>query len=534
MTLRVGSGTLRVGSGTLKGVGATRVGTRSTTSAHASATTDALSTGVVFPFARPSRSAMAAANKDVLAYYHTIPPWPEPDYTDWIDPVSNPNRGGRWRQRPYPVNTNTSPTQAQRLAYARADLELAADIGIDVFTINILTGYISAGDDRLDNLVKTYYQAANEFSQANTPGFKICPNISMLSVLGNNGNAVTWADAMSQLLVLPGQYKRGNRPVVCLYNVDNMPPQWYRDFHARLLNSYGINAMLIPSHQASDPTTLDTTAWKAMWTDGIFYGLHPWNATRYTVAPSSVHTAFRSFAATNGIPFMGTAGPQWENDRPDQDPTPKQTEGKGVTVIQNMWTRGITSNSGAGDPFFQIVSWSDHIESHNIRPSTGYQYVPYDITAYYLAWYKNGMANPPAITINAIYYMHRMHLSTAPYDTTKQDVAYGLGGALDQLITVTFVTPGVNVDVTVTAGGTTQTQSVAPGVQTQVWPFAANATYKFKMTRSGVTVVPEFSSAFPTRGPSVVYQDLLYRMGSSTRPALPAGIVQSSMPQDRM
>jgi hypothetical protein len=60
----------------------------------------------------------------------------------------------------------------------------------------------------------------------------------------------------------------------------------------------------------------------------------------------------------------------------------------------------------------------------------------------------------------------------------------------------------------------------------------ANDVAKFKIRRGGVDVLPQFSSVFPTRS-IIEWQDLLYRMGSSTRPPLPAGILQSNLPQDR-
>jgi hypothetical protein len=486
----------------------------------------------VFPWALPNRATLAATGKDVLAYFHTIPSYWRVNsnaYAGYILPSSSPTIGGRWRQRPYPIVDNTGLTDTLRRQYAKADIAEAAAIGIDGFTMNVLA-VAALGPEawRWTEHIIPHYDAAAEFSNENTPGFKICPNISMLNVSIVNASANAMADAIQELLKHPAAYKRDNRPVVMLYNVDDRPASWYQDFHSRLLNTYQINASLIPSHQASSPTLMDN--YDALWDANIFTALHPWNIPAYTVEPNSMYTSWRTYCAGRGVPFVGTCGPAWENDRPNER---KQREGFGLVNMQNQWQSSIN----AGDTMFQITSWNDHEESHNIKPCTGYQYVPYDITAYYLAWFKTGTA--PTITRDAIYYSHRMHLGGADFDPTKQtandkgEIEYDITGgpAVDRVITTVFLTAAA--DVIVTTGGVDRTHTAASGgLFTFDDPMFANDVAKFKIRRGGVDVLPQFSSVFPTRS-IIEWQDLLYRMGSSTRPPLPAGILQSNLPQDR-
>ena len=143
MRLSTKSGTLRTKGGTLRGL--------------------ALAATLVpeLPFAMPSRAAMSATGKDVMAYFHTFPIYPQTsgstNYGDWLLPASAPTIGGRWRQRPYPFIEGTL-THASRVAHAKEDIRVASNIGIDCFTFNILSGYIGGADwtDR----VLAYYDAA--------------------------------------------------------------------------------------------------------------------------------------------------------------------------------------------------------------------------------------------------------------------------------------------------------------------------------------------------------------------------------------
>lgn len=475
-----------------------------------------------FPWEMPARTT----GKDVLGYFHTLPPYWRNNSTNYEDSIkisSSPTTGGRWRQRPYPLVDNTDLTDEKRIQYARDDIDLAAKIGIDGFTMNIIYSAAFTDTWRWNEHILPYYQAAAQFSAENDPGFTISPNLSMLSISnqGTTGqNPNTWADRIKELLVLPAAYKRDGRPVVMLYNVDNMPASWYQSFHARLLNTHGINVAMIPSHQASSPTGMDN--YLTLFNQKKFVALHAWNAPSPATAPSSVYSNFRTWCKNNGVTFVGSAGPAWENDRPTEL---KEREGRGFQGYQNSWLSSIQYN----DPLMAVVSWNDHEESHNVRPSTGYQYAPYDLTAYYVAWYKTGVQ--PVIKRDALFYAHRMHLGSAAYDTSKQTAGpFNINyGPVDDKVFVTVFLKEPST-VTVTTGGIARSQTAPAGVTNLEFPLAVNDIPKFKITRNGIDVVPEFNSAFRTRG-SVVYQDLLYRMGSSTRPAIDA--VQNDLPQDR-
>lgn len=478
------------------------------------------------PWAMPSRATMAASAKPVLAYFHLLPIYWRADTTTYADNIipskGDATFGGTWRQRPYPFVNVTGLTDAMRQSYALDDITLAANIGIDAFSMNMVQGTISTEPWRMTEHVLQYYAAAATFSARNATGFKICPNISMLSVGNNAGLATDWADAMQPLLAHASAWKLAGKPVVCLYNVDGVVQQWYLDFWNRLHTTYGIDCVMIPAHQAANTTALGT-AYDSLWSSGKWAYLQQWQGQNYATAADTIGSAFRTYAATKGVGFCGSAGPAWENDRPT---LLKEWEGRGWQTLQNGFISSIDNN----DPLMMIISWNDHEESHNIRPSTGYQYAPMDLASYYLAWYKTG--TPPTITRDAIFYAHRMHLGTAAYDTTSQSAgAFKVtnGPALDTVVTVAVLTAPANVIVT--TGGTAHTHTSVPaGITVLEDPLVANDTPTFRVSRAGTDTVPVFSSAFPTRS-AITWQDLLYRMGSSTR--APITGVQNNLPQDR-
>jgi hypothetical protein len=539
----VATGTLSAATGTYQDgfIGGSGPRVVSAWSAPAQVTTP--TTPGVFAWEMPTAAAMAASPRKVVAYFHTFTAWDrsEGEYDEWLLPSSGSSYGGKWRQRPYPF-VGTATTNADRIAKAKDDIAFAHAIGIDAFTYNILTSYM--GGSEWDTRVLPYWDAAHEYSQENpsTP-FKMLPNPSMLSWSNNAVSATRGANGIRELLAHPAAFKIGGKPVVQFYNVDNFQPQYYRDLHAALLaGTPSIDAVFIASHQSGSPTTgsISMDQFLPLFREGLFIALHPWHSYTHTTSAASTYSEWRTWCRANNVPFMSAAGPRWENDRPDNTGAPKHTEGKGLTILMNSWQSAINNN----DPYFQITSWSDHLESHNIRPSTGYQYVPYDVTAFYLAWYKTGVK--PTIARDAIYYCHRMHKyrkadgTTLEMSATHQTAgAYNvLGGTpLDQVIVHAFLT--APADIVITVSGVDHVTSITTpgsGVYTATAPMGgAGDTPKFRIMRNGQSVVPQFSSAFTTRS-GILWQDLVYRMGSSTRQPIKHNgvvVVQNNLPQDR-
>jgi hypothetical protein len=486
------------------------------------------------PFTMPTRAAMAASAKRVIVYYHTIPLYTRNafGYPGNISPSgaggAYSDIGGRWRAIPLiGANLPTTPTAALRQQMMLLDVTNAANLGADAFWANIVPPSLPGGTEtwRWTEQVLPLYAAADQFSSENAVGFKVAPSPTMLGIQAWSGaqlgDPVFWADQLAPLLQHPAAHMIDGKPAINFYNVSSVPPQWYIDFLARLSGTYGITAIYgVPSYQGNN-VSVDMAPYLPLFQSGLFRAYHSWTFQSYTITPANYMANFRAWASSNGIPYCGL-GPAWLNDRPD---LLKEVEGRGLTILQTSWDSVMLAN----DPMVQLVSWNDTDEQHGIRPTTGYQWVPYDVSAYNVARFKMGTA--PTVTRDTLYYQHRMHAGGATFDTTKQTAGpYNVTFApiLDKVFVTAFLT--APADVTITTGGVPTTVTAPAGVSTIEAPFVADDVPKFKAVRGGVTVVPEFSSAFPTRS-DVAFQDLLVRMGSSTRP--PVAGVQSDMPGDR-
>jgi hypothetical protein len=504
-------------------------GTASSTPAASTASPSPAGNGLsTLPFDIPSRATLAASKKQVVAYYHTLPLYRsnnDAGYAGNLSPSGNGGAyrsvGGKWRQRPYPVVSDANLTDARRTQYMYQDISEAAAIGIDAFFFNVT--YLPT-DARWSSQLLPMYAAADQFNAQNQPGFKVAIDLSALAINGRPAaeqSPERWADNLAPILQRPSYYHYAGKPAVAVYNVTQLAPSWYQAFANRLKTAHGLDIYLLPSFQGNQPTQLDPYAGLM---PSLMPTIHGWTGTGPNVAPGAVQQTLRTWAAAHKVTFMGSAGP-FEDDRPVRQ---KELEGAGFTILRNMWLASIQHN----DDSLQIVTWNDEEESSAIRPSTGYQYAPYDVTAYYLTWFKTGAA--PPIVRDTLYYAHRMQQLKAPYDRGQQAKPFVFANTTsspptDSVYTMAFLKAPADVDVV--TGGTTHTHSNVPaGVTILSDPLAVNDQPSFSAVRNGTAVVPRFTSPFRTRA-SVVWQDLLYRMGSSSRPVIPD--VQNNLPQDR-
>jgi hypothetical protein len=479
------------------------------------------------PFDLPPREELAASPREVVAYYHLLPLYWRKDrnlYAENICPDGNGGVdravGGKWRQRPYPVIDNAGLDDAGRVAIMAADIGEAAAIGIDAFLVNVA---YRPTDFRWREQLCPIYAAADDFCANTAPGFRIAVDLSALAISGwpaADQSPQAWADSLAPFLQRPSAYTYAGRPALAVYHVTKLPPSWYEALAGRLLEAHGIDVAILPSYQGSKLRELDPYTYLM---PRVMPCVHGWTGPGPQVPPAAMHQSLRAWAAEHGVAVMGSMG-QFENDRPAKL---KQLDGHGFAIMDNMWRASIEH----GDDVVQIVSWNDLEEAHNVRPSTGYQFAPYDLTAYYLTWFKTGAA--PTIVRDTLYYAHRMQLLDAPRDETAQPHPYtfrnGAGApARDGIVTMAFLTaPGT---VKVTCGGRTYRHAAPAGVSVFTDPLAAGGAPSFAVIRNRSAVVPKFSSPFRIRS-SVVWQDLLYRMGSSSRP--PIAEAQTDLPEDR-
>jgi hypothetical protein len=188
-------------------------------------------------------------------------------------------------------------------------------------------------------------------------------------------------------------------------------------------------------------------------------------------------------------------------------------ESAGSINFRKNWTTAIM---GKAD-WVNILSWNDYGEGTQIAPSTGPQHALFDLTAYYLVWFKTGQ--PPPITRDVIYYFHRLQGTMAAPDLSKQFSGpirfvkeFPSDVRRDEVEVVSFLTAPATL--TINVGGVAQPFDAPAGQGFFRVPLAEGRP-SFNVTRDGASVI-DFQSAF-TISNKIVYQDLLYRGGSNTR-----------------
>ncbi|MFY0532271.1 endo-1,3-alpha-glucanase family glycosylhydrolase [Nannocystis pusilla] len=203
-------------------------------------------------------------------------------------------------------------------------------------------------------------------------------------------------------------------------------------------------------------------------------------------------------------------GVQWMSPVRPQDSRPKDliySEAGNTQLLRLLWDAAV-----AGDAeWVQLVTWNDYSEASEVSPSSGTQWALFDLTAYYVAWFKTGQQ--PPIVRDAIYYSHRLHATTAEPDLMLQESIYEpVNGSTpaDEIELLAFLTAPATLEIEV--DGLTESTDALAGIQSLRVPLL-EGTPKFRIVRDGGTVA-EVDSAFPISN-TIVYQDMLYRSGGS-------------------
>ncbi len=205
-----------------------------------------------------------------------------------------------------------------------------------------------------------------------------------------------------------------------------------------------------------------------------------------------------------------------------QDVRPKALtywESSNSQKLRDSWMAAI---DGKAD-WVQLICWNDYTEAINFQPSTGVQWAVYDLSKYYLTWFKTGVQ--PTIVRDALYYFHRIHSISVQPDLTKQAMAFRKWNdepEHDEIELVAFMTAPGTLEIslgdashlfTISAEQLARDRGIVT-VRTPLQP----GTPRFRLWRGGKAIV-DFSSAFRIRD-NIVYQDPLYRSGGSLRAAL--------------
>lgn len=465
----------------------------------AATTGEDIETTPCWPFDAPPLADLRAAPKKVFAHYFSPYPIsldnkdPELDYyaKNYLQPTGENSKfaycGGFIKQRPLPQPPRDAGVDHE-LANFEQEVRRAAALGLDGFTYDIL----NTSGTHWERLLKLLDAASNA-----DPEFRIVLMPDMTSAYdGADMEAqVTFVASTLEIAAHPALYRvDGGALVLAPFAADKRSPAWWASTLQALADA-GVDSVLWPVFVSPWPAA--TASFQA---ELPLYGTSSWGPA---TIPGATDYAKNAQAAHDlGLRWMAPIRPQ--------DSRPKDliySEAGNTRTMRLLWDAAIVGDA----EWAQLITWNDYSEATEVSPSSGTQWALFDLTAYYVTWFKTGA--PPPIVRDAIYYSHRLQATTAMPDLTQQESPYKIvnGGApLDEIELLAFLTAPATLEIEV--GGAVQSAEVDAGIQSFRVPLA-EGTPSFRIVRDGAAVAA-VTSEFPISN-TIVYQDLLYRSGGS-------------------
>lgn len=467
------------------------------------------------PFDIPSKATLDASSKLVVAHWHNWEIYEDQNNSIYNNTHLNPNgaggqyfgAGGFMSQKPVPIFGTPAQSTWLKDSY-RKDIEWAHDIGLNAFFRNSWT------DLPNDSRLIACFDACDEYNQDNDPDFYIAICLDCAIIGEGNNTPNLWADRVAPFMDRQSYFQWNGAYIVGTFEAFTNP-DWFVDFVARMASVHGKTVKFIPSLNKSNTGQLDP--YSAL-VPGVWPAVNPWLRYAPTVNPSTLFDFMRDWVQARGGEFMGTlrVAQQRRNNF-------TVLESRGIDCVRIGWQGSIEND----DPMFMIQTWNDFAEGHPVRPGTGYQYAFYDLCAYYNTWFKTGVQ--PTIVRDVLYYCHRMHRTDVAFSSSQTQPFSFISGVagLNNVYAAAFLTAPNTV--TLIINGVENNHSVPAGVTQVSSPLVAGSyTPAFRVG----SAIPQFSSAFTTRTGTQQWQDLHYRMGGSSRPAVAE--VQNDLPGDRL
>jgi hypothetical protein len=443
----------------------------------------------------PTQTALKASSHKVFAHY--FPPFPisidnldaSVDYytTQYLNPDGESGKhvayGGYLRERPLPRPVDPSPDWA--LDDMKTEVTRADEAGLDGFTVDVLS-LSGANWTRIPLLL----QAA----QAIDPSFKILlmpdgtsddvadPNALASSVAGL---VTSYASALETLA--------DGRLVIAPFDPEVQGAAWWQSWIATMKTTYAIDVAFVPCF-LNYGSNVDAFA-------PFSYGFSNWG--NRNPQDNSNLSGYVTDAHSRGAIWMQPVSLQ--DERPYASIYNEADNSENLRVT---WTAAI-----AGADWVQIPTWNDYSEGAEVAPSTGTNWSPLDISAYYLVQFKLGMA--PPIVRDVLYVSHRGQQAgaTVTNETAPMVLVANGSPARDDVEILSFLTAPATIDVTI--GSMKYTFAAPAGINAQDYPLGAG-TASATASR-GTTVVASITSPYPITVGSVAIQDLGYRFVSSGR-----------------
>ena len=442
------------------------------------------------PFDPPSRETLMRAERKVYAHYFTQFPVTidneETARDNYARHYLNPHgedgkfleHGGFLRQRPLPRPPRETDDWA--LSDLREEVRRAKAIGLDGFAVNLLNdeGYHRERAERLLEAARL------------EGGFDIMLMPDMNAALGDEPQALV--EMIAALSGHAGALRLDDgRLVVAPYLAQRRPPAWWRSRLADLA-ALGIDVALVPvfhdwrnHYRAYAP---------------LSHGVSDWGDRRATTAGRWSDMARLARAA--GLLWMAPVTPQ--------DVRPKSGvywEARGSALFREQWKAAIDG----GADWVHLISWNDYSEHTTIAPGTATGYAFYDLTAYYVTWFKTGRR--PRIARDAIYAFHRLHAAAAEprQQASPLQPASSSDPPRDEVEMLAFLTAPATLEVVL--GGERHRRLAGAGVTSFRIPLSPGVPV-FRILRDGATISEMRGGVISAE---IDVQDLLYHARGSLR-----------------
>lgn len=426
-----------------------------------------------------------SSDKLVFAHYFTPYPIsldnqnPSDDYyaRQYLRPEGESGKfaevGGLLRDRPIPRDARAGNWVVDDL---RTEIRQAAAVGIDGFTINILS---------LDGTNWDRTRALFRAAEAENAHFRIMLMPDMTASTGR-ASAAELASHMAELARSAAVHRLSDgRLVVAPYKAEERSASWWKNFIMMMRRDHGEKVALLPVFHDPGPFMAAFAA--------VSYGFSEWGARNTQYVESEPNWAAKSHKL----------GRVWMAPVAAQDVRPSGTtfdEASNTATLRATWNRAI--NDGAD--LVQMITWNDYAETTHFAPSVAHGWAFLSLSAYFAATFQH--AHAPDITRDAVYITHRLHdYRTQPTSGHRTMNLRGGTQPSNRVEVVTLLTSPATIEVRL--GDKRQRYKASAGLGIETFPLSAGRV-SVQVRRSG-DIVTEACSPVRVRT-STDIQDLQY------------------------
>ena len=388
---------------------------------------------------------------------------------------------GYLRDRPLPVGP--WPEKSWQCINYAIEIMRARIAGLDGFGVDILT-FNGPLWDRVEMLFSV--------TDAVGDGFRIVlePDLGAHTDTGPE----RWAEVIHHLSSHPSIYRlKDGSVLIAPFNADLHPPAFFASLRAALAQ-LGTQA----------------TIWPLFLNEPLYVLRNPGFSGAYAIwdRPDLQHDSPRGeLSGARGVdPMLVMQGFSPQHSAPK---IALFREARGTAHFRSGWLDAISN----GPSTIQLVSWNDYTEGTQISPSLETQYIFYDLTRYYSAYFKNGVA--PSIVADCIYYSHRRQLLAGDSRPTSGHPGMRAAGTTrltNQIEMLAFLTSYATMQIVLPSG--TIEKEAGAGLAILTAP-AEVCQPRFKVIREGRTVL-DIQGAWTIEA-SFSAEDPEYVGGSSNR-----------------